>query len=232
MVNLKTIQYRNAFTMIELIFAIVIISIGILALPTILLQDASSQEAALMEEGIMMTTTQTAQVLTHSWDANSSPLGAVLSTSEVVDIPGSVGGALDRVAGTDFRVGHFTDEGLRRRMTPASDPRASMGINGAVSNLGSLNGNVQTVTAADVGAASYKKQYQITTSVSYVNDAADYTGSNIVFNFSTVGGAASTNIKMIQVTTLDTTPGSMGNSIQLTSYSANIGEAEFFKRRY
>lgn len=218
--------------MIELIFAIVIISIGILALPTILLQDASSQEAALMEEGIMMTTTQTAQVLTHSWDANSSPLGAVLSTSEVVDIPGSVGGALDRVAGTDFRVGHFTDEGLRRRMTPASDPRASMGINGAVSNLGSLNGNVQTVTAADVGAASYKKQYQITTSVSYVNDAADYTGSNIVFNFSTVGGAASTNIKMIQVTTLDTTPGSMGNSIQLTSYSANIGEAEFFKRRY
>ena len=232
MVTVRTVQYRNAFTMIELIFAIVIISIGILALPTILLQDASSQEAALMEEGIMMTTTQTAQVLTHSWDANSSPLGTLLSTSEVVDIPGSVGGALDRVAGTDFRVGHFFNEGLRRRMTPASNPRASMGINSAFLNLGSLNGNVQTVTAADVSNSSYKKQFQITTNVSYVTDVTDYTASNIVFNFSTGAIVGPTNIKMIQVTTLDTTPGGMGNSIQLTSYSANIGEAEFFKRRY
>ncbi len=218
--------------MIELIFAIVVVSISILALPTVLLTDATSQEQTLKEEGIMLTTTKVAQVLTYPWDQNSPPLG-VMSSSQVLNTGGDTD--LSRIGASDFREGHFPDE-LRRRMTPSSNPRAASAIGGAAnSNIGAFDGEQVTVGAAgaDLG---YKKQYRLTTAVSYVTDAADYntTGNtNILFDFDTNASAGTSNIKMVRVSTdeLDTA-GNWVPIIQMTSFASNIGEAEFFKRRY
>ena len=228
--KLLQMQARHAFTMLELVFAIVIIGIAVLALPTVLLTSASSQEQTLKEEGIMLTTAKIAQILTFPWDANSSPT-AVMSTSQVLNTGGH--GALGRNGISDFRIGHFQDE-LRRRMTPESDQRAAGAI-GGVNNIGSFNGDDVTVGAAGV-ATGYKKQYRTTTLVSYVADAADYNtaaNTDINFNFTTAAAGGTTNMKMIQVSTSELdSAGAWVPIIQMTSYSSNIGEAEFFKRRY
>lgn len=229
---------RHAFTMIELIFAIVIIGISIMALPTILLNDASSQEQTLKEEGVMLTTTKISQVLTYPWDENSSPLGTLMSTSQVLNTA-SGDGELAR-AFTDFRLGHFPDE-LRRRMTPASNPGIALAIGGtAGSNIGAFNGTIETIGGAADGnmTVGYKKRYQTTTTVSYVSDATDYTQNDIVFNFSDTPGAVTaagaTNIKMVQVTTdeRDAADTAWIPIVRMSAYSTNIGEAEFAKRRY
>lgn len=227
---------RSAFTMIELVFAIVIISISILALPTVLLNDATSQEQTLKEEGIMLTATKISQILTYPWDESSSPLGALMSTSQVLNTANG-DTELGRNGITDFRFGHFADE-LRRRMTPFSAQRAAGPIGGAVgTNIGAFNGDVETVGGSADGnmTLGYKKEYQTTTTVGYINDETGYAATDIVFNFSDIPGANITNIKMIQVTTHEKSPDPAVGwvpIIQMTSYSANIGEEEYAKRRY
>lgn len=228
-------RVRSAFTMIELVFAIVIISISILALPTVLLNDASSQEQTLKEEGIMLTTTKISQILTYPWDAQSQPpVGGAVSTSQVLNTV-NANAALARNGITDFRIGHFIND-LRRRMTPFSAPRIAGAIpigGNPKTNIGDFNGDVTTVGGVGDKAAGYKKEYQTTTRVAYVADAANYAANAIVFGFSDVQLANSTNIKMVRVTTDERdSAGNWVPIIQMTSYSANIGEAEFAKRRY
>ena len=237
----KVTGKRLAFTLIELIFAIVIIGFTMLTLPTIMLQDANSQEGALFQEGIMITTTKASQVLTFPWDPLSSPAGTLMSLSQVLETGGT--GAADlttrRAAPQDdFRLGHFPEQ-LRRRATPSSDQRTALAI--AANVIPSMNNfNAESV---DINASAgqeqwaYKKRWQVNTTVSYVPDmtaATDYADENITFNFSDVFNAAApvSNIKMIQVTATDITPNSAGNQVRLTSYSSNIGETEFYKRRY
>ena len=228
---------RTGFTMIELIFAIVIISISMLTLPAMMTQDAVNQESSLMQEGILLATTKAAQVLTFAWDQQSSPGGVLMSTSQVLGTVASPDG-LGRAGVSDFRVGHFQEQ-LRRRLTPNSDPRSAtvVGVvNVPVPNINDFhNETFPIVSTPGSEEYAYKKSWNITTDVSYVSDDTNYTQENIGFNFSDVGGAVPTNIKKVRVTATDTTATTLavnGNQVVLTSYSANIGETEFYKRRY
>jgi len=239
-------RLKTAFTMIELIFAILIISISMLTLPAMMRVDAKNQEASLYQEGIMLTTTKIAQALTFYWDVNSQPLAGAATTSLVLNTNGdaelsardflrdSAGNVLVPNVLSDFRVGHFQEQ-LRRRLTPASNQLAAAAIGGYVNpsnSISDLNGDFQAIGIA-AGQTSYKKQWQLTTLVTYVADNTNYAASNIAFNFSTAPIAGPTNIKMVQITAIDVTPGApVSQGVRLYSYSANIGEAEFFKRRY
>ena len=241
------VKLRTAFTMIELIFAIVIISITMLTLPNVLLRDASDQEQNLVQEGILITTTKIAQILTFPWDAQSQPPGVgPFSTSQALGTNGDAELARTVVAGvnTDFRVGHFQDA-MRRRMSPASAPRNASAIPAAAVNPATniSDFNDPAAVAAVVGGAAlsatgFKKQYLFTNTVAYVSDTATYANTNIVFDFSTAAVAGPTSIKMVQVDTdqLDITDDPANPTttriLQLTSFSSNIGEAEFYTRRY
>ncbi len=227
MVRFNPSKSRNAFTMIELIFAMVIISITVLALPLVLLQNADSQEMSLKQEGITLTSTKISQILTFTWDPLSSPLGVLMSTSNALDIAG--GGAAPRVVATDFRVGHFQNE-LRRRMTPFTNPRFAGAIvgGGATGSINDFDGNVVTLGAPT--ARGFKRDFRLTTTVSYVAEPANYNATIIANNFGTASGTS--NIKMVQIATDEQINGAWVPAIQLSSFSSNIGEAEFFKRRY
>lgn len=215
--------------MIELIFAIVIISISMLALPMIMQVDAKNQEDALFQEGILITATKVSQALTFPWDPNSSPTGVagMMSLSNVLDTASATPG-VGRVVGTEFRVGHF-QETIRRKMTPVLNPRAALAIVGGTNSVANQHGNVENL---GVGATTYKKQWSVTTNVTYISDNTDFTQTNIIFNFTTAAVAGTSNIKMIQVTATDNTVGANLDQVQLTSYASNIGEQEFYKRRY
>ncbi|MCO4846297.1 MAG: hypothetical protein KC427_09805 [Sulfurovum sp.] len=81
-----------------------------------------------------------------------------------------------------------------------------------------------------------KKIYRITTTVDYLNDNTNYAASSITFTFDTLAAvpANPSNIKMITLST------DQNNSdgwsalpiLQLRSFSANIGEPDFYKRTY
>lgn len=237
---IKSSKKRSAFTMIELIFAIVIIGISMLALPMIMQVDATSQEDSLMQEGIMITSTKASQILTFPWDPNSPPEGTLMSTSQVLETGGTGDSELTtrRAAPQDdFRVGHFPEQ-LRRRLTPSSAARTALAIApNAIPSMNDFNGESLPIIPAAGNHWTYKKSWRVDTTVSYVSDTATYAGVLGVindFSFSNVVNAAApvSNIKMIRVTATDTTPNSTGSAVVLTSYSANIGEAEFFKRRY
>lgn len=232
--TVEGVMRRCAFSMIELIFAIVIIGISMLALPMIMFTDASSQEDSLMQEAIMLSTTKIAQVLTFPWDQTSPPetVAGLVSTSQVVNTAGNA--ALARNGVTDFRIGHFPEQ-LRRRLTPFSAQRAAGGV-GAATDISSFNGNSVTINATGGNEQfSYKKDWLITTTVSYIADTANYAATGVSFDFSNVATGGTSNIKMVQVTVTDQTAVTLGvnaNQVILTSYSANIGESEFYKRRY
>ncbi|MDF1880683.1 type II secretion system protein [Sulfurimonas sp. MAG313] len=142
------IRMRSAFTMIELIFAIVIISISMLTLPLILTVDANKQLGALNQEGILLASTKLSQTLANSWDSQSSPLGALMSTSQVLNTrvigAGNLGAGLDRNGTSDFRAGHFEAD-LRRRLTPFSQQRNASIIGAETSGISSFHNTFEDI---------------------------------------------------------------------------------------
>ena len=225
---------RYAFTMIELIFAIVIIGISMLSLPTIMVGNATNQESSITQEGIMLTSTKVSKTLSFPWDPNLAGFG-VSTAAPVLETGGDAELEARNANNLDFRVGHFPEK-LRRRKTPNAAPFGATAIAGAPVNpstsINDLNGDTEIVGQINNVTSnqnSYKKQWTINTAVSYVSDTAVYS-NNVIndFDFSVANAGATTNIKMIQTTATDND----GNAVQLTSFSSNIGESEFYKRRY
>lgn len=230
---------RHAFTMIELIFAIVIIGIIALSFPIIMVNNSNRVDQNLLQEAVFMGATKLGQVLTFSWDQNSRDPNTILAKSEVLDIPlvGAAGDLeLDRNI-SDFRQGHF-QQPLRRRMRPENEasPRfasATLGSDGELNDIDDFNA---TVSINYLDAQGYKNIYQVTGSSRYVSDSATYSNSVIgpfVFDpLSNGAGTAQTNIKMLEVTVDRQRDGTFDEVIKLHTFSSNIGETDYYKRTY
>lgn len=229
--------------MIELIFALVIMGIVFITLPVILLNEGTNVERNLMQEAIFASATKISQILTYSWDENSAPDTAVLASANVVEVTSA--GLLDRNS-SDFRVGHVP-QALHRRMTPASAIRSATAVGADADDAGvpddiddfNVAGTVNLTSLT--GATGYKKAYRVTTTVGYVNDynfrnATSYASSVIDYTFdaNTSFTANTTNLKMIEISTdQNNSDGWSAEPILvLRSYSANIGETDFYKRTY
>ena len=231
---------RHAFTMIELIFALVIMGVVFITLPLILLRNANSLEDNLIQESIFLTSTKLNQLLTFQWDNSSSAAGmSVVSTSDVINVTSATPG-LGRVGNSDFRVGHFR-ESNRRRMTPVSAQRAAgaNGLEGAIfDDVDDFNGltNVELISGA-TSQAGYKKAYRADVNVSYVNDnnflnGTSYNSNAIDFVFGTAGVAGTSNLKMVEVSIDQNNSTGWTTVLLLRAYVANIGETDFYSRTY
>lgn len=234
---------RPAFTMIELIFALVIMAIVFISLPLILLRNADALEENLIQESIFLASAKMSHISSFQWDNNSSESGInTLATSDVVDVTAG-DPALDRNS-SDFRVGHFNED-KHRRMSPIGNPRsaAAVGLEGTtIDDIDDFNNQLDTAMVQSTGALTsefgYKKQYRTDINVSYVSDAT-FTGgtsyaSNAI-NF-TLGinttGVGITNLKLINISIDQNDPGGWTQTLLLRAYAANIGETDFYKRRY
>ncbi len=65
------LKFKLAFTMIELIFAIVIIGISMLSLPMIAQVSSTNIEKNLVQEAILIASTDMTKVISGKWDENS-----------------------------------------------------------------------------------------------------------------------------------------------------------------
>ena len=234
---------RHAFTMIELIFALVIMSIVFISLPMILINNSTSLEDNLVQESIFLSSSKMSQALTFQWDNNSTESGmGTVATSDVLDV--TLGdNDLDRAIG-DFRIGHFQED-KHRRMSPAGAPRnaTAIGREGVVyddiDDFDNVTHVMNLVSAnLEVAKFQYKKSYRADIDVSYINDgnflnATTYDNNSIDFILSDVPAGATTNIKMIEVSIDQQKPDTTWETtILLRAYVANIGETDYFKRRY
>ena len=228
---------RTAFTMIELIFALVIMGIVFITLPLVLLNDSENVEQNLMQEAIFASSAKLGQILTYSWDENSPDPIATLSSSDVLGAPNGHN-LLDRVGTSDFRLGHV-QQALHRRMTPNSNERnasTTLGNDGGdLDDLDDADGTSNVSLISSTSENTYKKNYQIDTNVTYLNDTATYSNSSINYTFdvtNTIIGGQS-NIKMIEISTeQNNTAGVFVPILVLRTFSANIGEIDFYKRTY
>ncbi len=222
---------RGAFTMIELIFAIVIMAIVIIALPRMMRTNSNALEANINQEAIFGASAQMMQVLSYPWDANSVDNNGTYD--KIVAIPGGsviYNRHLNNLDKNDtngsFRIGAVLEPGHRRfHEYNASDANIS-GLKPSSPNPLCQTSTISPFINQKPSAQGYKNAYETDTTVSYITDPNTTTS---VFGFGDKGSQTTpTNIKMVTVKLLNAT--TKKTIVVLRSYTANIGETNFASR--
>lgn len=200
---------RSAFTMIELIFAIVVIAITVLSLPMMTQVNARGMESGFVQEAIFASSAEIHQALSYRWDRNSAPGLNNASLSEVIHIATGIANGDCNVA-TGKRRGHAARQCNMGATNVANTADAAVpNINNAVKNA-----NLFLIDAADNGSGYKLQNVTITLAVT---------------NPTSFGVANNANIKRVDATIRDT-----NNDIVTTlySYSFNLGEVDPIKRSF
>ena len=213
MVRNKNFPIKSAFSMIELIFAIVIIGVSVISLPMMTQATSKAIEENLVQEAVFAASTELNQIVSYYWDEKSLQSGD--SLSKVIDTG-------DCNTTSKLRDGHINQPLHRRCLdnTPAIEP---LGLE-SISDIDDIDDNIVSnaaifiTTSGNVASAEgYKEIYTKTVDVEYAD-----------FNDTT---AASKNIKKITVTISDT-DSPPKEITKLSTFSANIGEVDYYKRSY
>ena len=206
MVSRKNSFGRFAFTMIELIFAIVIISIAVVSLPMMIQITSRGIESSLVQEAIFAASAELTGATSYYWDKNSMYDSNLSKYSRVIDINDDC----DSNASNQryrLRVGHIAQPYHRRCLEDSAiDPADTSDAIFPNLNNAVTTGYLDIFDNTNPEAAGYKNTY--TRNVDVVRTG--YT-------------------KKITVTVKN----SSGNIItSLNTYSANIGEVDYYKRRF
>lgn len=205
MVNRSNALMRSAFTMLELIFAIVVIAISVMSLPMMIQVTSRGVEENIVQEAIFAASAELMEATTYYWDNRSIEDIDVSRLSRVVDVDSNCDA--DRL-----RPGHINQPFHRRCL----DSSVAAGVNYTAAELliPSLNMSVHGVgNIFDnplAGAATYKDTYQSQMEIAM--------------------GLGDVNVKELTVSIFEAD----GTTLitRLSIYSANLGEIDYFKRRF
>ncbi len=198
---------RSAFTMIELIFAIVIISISVLSLPMMNQVIAKNTEGSIVQEAIFAASAELNQVLSNTWDEESIEGNAYLA--RVVRTNPDL---CDN--NTKLRPGHINQPYHRR----CTDTNLVPILNLTATPIDSLNDDAHinaNILVGGTSASGYKDNY---TSIIEVTSPSTINSNEPDTN----------NTKRIRVRVSNAN----GVIVQLDTFSANIGEVDYYKRSY
>jgi prepilin-type N-terminal cleavage/methylation domain-containing protein len=229
---------RSAFTLIELIFAIIIIAIVVVSMPLMMKTNEEAIEANIAQEAIFASSAKMMQVLSYPWDANATDSTNPNTYGKVVDVTGVTSEYNrsnengDYNTSSSYRVGHILQDNHRRfhdatlatthqinAITSTQNPTA---LNNA--NQSSVALEIAGVAATKGSSTGYKNAYKMDVDVSFIPDTPSST-----FNFASEGSSTKSNMKLIKVTIKNSDDKIL---TVLRSYSANIGEFDFAKRRF
>ena len=207
MVNTKSSFYKSAFTLIELIFAVIIISIAVISLPMMTQITSKGVDSNLAQEAIFAASAELMGATSYYWDLNYMQDSNVSHLSRVIDI----GATCENNSSNPryrLRTGHI-DQPYHRRCLESNSTVAAGTNSSLFPNL-----NNAAHTAADIflnptgSGSGYKDNYKSAVTVTNETD---------------------NNIKKITVsiTKNDGTPITV-----LSTYSANVGEVDYYKRRF
>jgi len=145
----KTTLYKTAFTMIELIFAIVIIAIAVLSLPMITRVTSEAIDDNLVQEAIFAGAAELMNATAGYWDENSMEDIDTSHLSRVIDINNNCN------LTTRQKPGH-----IGRRCLDSNTTDANNTAGGTVIDLDDAVKNNALFTNNITNAAGYKRAYQ------------------------------------------------------------------------
>ena len=188
--------------MIELIFAIVVISFVVLAVPTLMQTSSKNVENALAQEAIFIASAELIGASSAYWDENSMNDANQSSLSRIIDVDN------DCDSTTHLRPGNIHQPFHRRCLDDNSiDPKNAAG--GDDYDLDDMEHDSQAITTALSNSSGYKKDY---------NSTLDVTPST-----------TNSNIKILTETILDAQSGTTLTTLKLEVF--NLGEAKPYKKR-
>jgi len=195
---------RRAFTIIELIFAIVIISISVVSLPMMIQVNNQSMEDSMVQEAIFAASVELMNASAGYWDASSMADNAVNHLSRVIDIGGTCEG--DPLNSRyRLRTGHIAQP-FHRRCVENATVGPLNAFNVAFPNLDN---------ARDVGSKEM-----------FTENVTEEAGYKKIYN-SLVSVEQDGNVKRIDIDVTDED----GETVTiLRMQSANIGEIDYYKR--
>jgi prepilin-type N-terminal cleavage/methylation domain-containing protein len=215
---------KKAFTMIELIFAIVIIAIIVMGVPQIIAQNAKTLTGddngtgAFAQEGIFAAAGVAAKILTYQWDANSldpNELDAYAKELNTSAPATAFGPIVQGGVNLPLRQGNIAEDKHRRFHSSFTAPSSQY--------LAGLTPS--TFPIIDVaGSGEYKCTWSATVNGGYVTDAT----------YPETGSSSSSNSKMatIQINATGGACSAINNVVTLRVYTANIGEIDYAKRTF
>ncbi|MEN8303594.1 MAG: prepilin-type N-terminal cleavage/methylation domain-containing protein [Campylobacterota bacterium] len=203
---------RSAFTLIELIFAIVIIAISVISLPMMSQTVSKGIDANLVQEAIFGAATKLNEAVAAHWDDNSLEPGKPNSFARVIDD----GTCLNTPLAYRQMPGHINQPLHRRCLDSSATTPANTDVNADITSLDDMEVTDEEIfiSGVSVGAQAYKDIYTSTVAVN-INASFGLTANN-------------PNMKSIVSTISD----SSGVITVLRTYSANIGEVDYYKRSY
>ncbi|WP_373033623.1 type II secretion system protein [Sulfurovum sp.] len=210
---------RAAFTMIELIFAIVIIGVTVLTVPLMIETNNKALEGNIAQEAIFLVSSVLSTTTALVWDEKSiTSTGSADNyvLSKILDV-GSVGSTYGRIdAASTLRIGGLREDKHRQFFDYNGAPTAPLQV-GEETLVVPLDNSVAAI-------AGYKQAYTIVAKRVYVSDTiAD------PFVFSTSADAGQTNLKMTEISINGEDGAVIAN---LRAYTANIGEVDYAKRSF
>lgn len=215
---------KNGFTLIELIFTIVILAITTMAIPRMVAQTAELNILAIQQELVANAKTVVVHVSKAPWDSNCKD-------GKICNIPagGSVvvpGGSANKISVA--RVGDRVDD----TANPTAKANFGTGGTGLFADIDDYDVDFnRTIASGSLGAGNTSGDFILNTNVgvtvNYLNEAsAGYVAAdeNVSVNLGFGAGSIAanpTNIKLVEIRATDDT--GLGREVILRYYAFNIG---------
>jgi len=228
---------KKAIALIELIFAIVIIGITLLAVPNLLSNTTKASNSAITQEAISNGASHLDMIMSQYWDEkcinpNNPILYVVNGDNELIEAKDSLGNNLG------IRVGSNKDTPRRFSITKQFATTVSnfgLDINDTqpddIDDFANTTYTLVNQQTTNVAAGEYKDiNINIATTINYISDNTIYSNNIVIFNnpFNTIS-TKSTNIKAIKVTI---TSSNDNKNIILNGFSCNIGAQKLNRRDF
>ena len=213
---------KKAFTLIELIVAIVVIGIAMMSIPLLLSQASKSNEFNINQEAILAGVTKISGILTYPWnETNSSDI------LQVFDVTQGDSELNRTTTDKNRRIGHFKEKYRRKFYDNITEANSTLGHDkgNEFDDIDDFNG--EHFSVQNGGTGDYLKELNLSIGVYYISDIANYSQNPLNFSLSTSVTTPTTNIKMIEVNVTDKNHNLITS---LKAFSANIGSYELLYR--
>ena len=208
---------KGAFSLIELLLAIVVVGVAVAALPFIAISTGKANAQAVVSEVVTSSRIFIDDILSEPW--NSAIAGGFTDSSGAV----MYSGILDAQSG-DPRVDAGTKKYFSRTLAKDKDGNAiqAAGITSCSSGINCKNGAVAKISKGTKNAFDF----DITAEVKFININETTTGTKITATFSDTAATGTSNAMIVSATATGKDGGDIiegVNQIKLNGFAFNIG---------
>ena len=243
---------RKAIALIELIFAIVVMAITLLAVPNLIATTTKASNNAITQEAVSNAASYIDMTMSQFWDENSTnpkynnPIlvvqGGHVELDETTDTTGNLLGRRVGSAKTTSRRFAVDDNGTKLTATPPANLGKEELATENPDDVDDFNGTSATLVVSGVTQRADLGDYidqkiDINTTVTYINDIyilpPKTFNKNVIFfadPFDYPSTTQSTNIKYIQV--ILGSDNDKTKQVVLKAFSCNIGSSRLKEKKF